>query len=142
MGGASRCRALQIRTSTAACLDCAPRGARKDLRSRIDPDADLPAAVIPAAVLNEVFAHAREEEPEECCGLITGDDRVRHRRVVRCRNDMTLHHRRDPAAYPRDGGEAVPMNQQDYLAARGESGGAGEKIHLRYYPHLRGRAAL
>jgi len=106
------------------------------LRSRIDPDADLPAAVIPAAVLNEVFAHAREEEPEECCGLITGDDRVRHRRVVRCRNDMTLHHRRDPAAYPRDGGEAFHMNEQDYLAAGDEAGARGEKITCVYHSHV------
>src|SRR5262249_57755697 len=127
MGGASRCRALQMRTSTAAFLDCAPRGARKDLRSRIDPDADLPAAVIPAAVLNEVFAHAREEEPEECCGLITGDDRVRHRRVVRCRNDMTLHHRPDPAAYPRAGGEAFHMNEPGSLAARDQAGARREQ---------------
>src|SRR5262249_59331602 len=111
MGGASRCRALQMRTSTAAFLDCAPRGARQDLRSRIDPDADLPAAVIPAAVLNEVFAHAREEEPEECCGLITGDDRVRHRRGGRCRDDMKPHHPPGPAADPRARGGALPTNR-------------------------------
>jgi len=106
------------------------------LRSRIDPDADLPAAVIPAAVLNEVFAHAREEEPEECCGLITGDERVRHRRVVRCRNDMTLHHRRDPAAYPRGGGEAFHMNEQDYRAAEHEADARGEKITCVYHSHV------
>ena len=106
------------------------------MRSRIDPDADLPAAVIPAAVLNEVFAHAREEEPEECCGLITGDERVRHRRVVRCRNDMTLHHRRDPAAYPRDGGEAFHMNEQDYRAAEHEADTRGEKITCVYHSHV------
>ena len=111
-------------------------GVEKGVRSRIDADADLPAAVISAAVLNEIFAHAREEEPEECCGLITGDEHVRHRRVVRCRNDMTLHHRRDPDAYPRDGGEGFHMNEQDYRAAEEEARARGEKVTCVYHSHV------
>ena len=106
------------------------------MRGRIHADADLAPAVIPAAVLNEVFAHAREAEPEECCGLIIGDDRERHRRVVRCRNDMTLHHRRDPTAFPRDGGEAFHMNEQDYLLAEEEAETRGEMVTCVYHSHV------
>ena len=35
---------------------------------------------IPAALLAEIYAHARETFPTECCGYIAGD------RVVRCTN--------------------------------------------------------
>jgi proteasome lid subunit RPN8/RPN11 len=106
------------------------------MRSRIEADGDLPPAVIPADVLNEVFAHAREAEPEECCGLITGDARIRHRSVVRCRNDMTMHHRRDPEEYPRDGSEGFHMNEQDYSAAEREAGARGEKVTCVYHSHV------
>ena len=37
-------------------------------------------ALIPAALLAEVYAHAREAFPAECCGYLTGA------RVVRCTN--------------------------------------------------------
>ncbi|HTY18413.1 MAG TPA: Mov34/MPN/PAD-1 family protein [Myxococcota bacterium] len=106
------------------------------MRGRIEVDGDLAPVVIPAEVLNEVFAHAREAEPEECCGLITGDVRLRHRVVVRCRNDMTLHHRRDPGTYPRDGTEAFHMNEQDYLAAEREASTRGEDVTCVYHSHV------
>lgn len=32
---------------------------------------------IPAAVIEEIFAHARDEAPNECCGLLVG-----HRRAI------------------------------------------------------------
>ena len=37
--------------------------------------------LIPAALLAEIYAHAREAFPLECCGYIAGD------RVVRCTNE-------------------------------------------------------
>lgn len=106
------------------------------MRRRIEVDRALQPVVLPAAVLNEVFAHAREAAPEECCGLITGDEQERHRSVVRCRNDMTLQHRRDPASYPRDGREAFYMNEQDYLRAEDEAEGRGEQVTCVYHSHV------
>jgi proteasome lid subunit RPN8/RPN11 len=106
------------------------------MRQRIEADPALEPVVIAAAVLNEVFAHAREAEPEECCGLITGDGRERHRRVVRCRNDMTLHHQRDPQSYPRDGREGFYMNEHDYLRAEDEAEARGEVVTCVYHSHV------
>ena len=106
------------------------------MKTRIEVDAALEPAVIAAAVLNEIFAHAREAEPEECCGLITGDERVRHRWVVRCRNDMTLHHRRDPERHPRDGTEGFYMNEQDYMKAEEEAEARGERVTCVYHSHI------
>jgi proteasome lid subunit RPN8/RPN11 len=91
---------------------------------------------VPAAALNEVFAHAREAEPEECCGLISGDDANPYRNVIRCRNDMTLQHQRDPASYPRDGRQGFYMNEQDYLRAEDDAEARGERITCVYHSHV------
>ncbi|MEB2343623.1 MAG: Mov34/MPN/PAD-1 family protein [Deltaproteobacteria bacterium] len=111
-------------------------GANGPARRRIEVDPERAPAVLPAAVLHEVFAHAREADPEECCGLVTGDEREPWRQVVRCRNDMTLHHRREPAAYPRDGREGFYMNEQDYLRAEDEAEARGERVTCVYHSHV------
>ena len=105
-------------------------------KGRIEVDAEREPAVVSAAVLNEVFAHAIEAAPEECCGLITGDVSVRYRHVVRCRNDMTLHHRRDPAKFPRSGAEAFHMNELDYLQAQRDAEANGERVQCIYHSHV------
>jgi proteasome lid subunit RPN8/RPN11 len=106
------------------------------MRRRIELDAALDPVVLPALVLNEVFAHAREAEPEECCGLVTGDDLQTYRHVVRCRNDLTRHHQRDPASYPRDGREGFHMNEQDYLDASEQALARGERVTCIYHSHV------
>lgn len=106
------------------------------MRRRIEVDPDLAPAVIPNAVLNEILAHAREADPEECCGLITGDSVERHQHVVRCRNDMTLWHQRDPHAYPRDGTQGFYMNEQDYLRADEEASACGQQVTCVYHSHV------
>lgn len=103
---------------------------------RVVVDPDLEPEVIPASVLHHVFAHAREADPEECCGLIIGDDVQRYRQVVRCRNDMTLHHRRDPVAYPRDGREGFFMNAQDYMQAADAAEARCERVVCVYHSHV------
>jgi proteasome lid subunit RPN8/RPN11 len=58
----------------------------------IEVDATLAAVEVPARILNEIASHAREALPEECCGLVSGSEAARYRRVHRCRNDMTRMH--------------------------------------------------
>jgi proteasome lid subunit RPN8/RPN11 len=106
------------------------------MRHRIEVAPDLEPVVVPVEILNEVFAHALEADPEECCGLITGNDRRPYRHVVRCRNDMTLHHRRDPESHPRDGREGFYMNEHDYLRAEDEAEARGERITCVYHSHV------
>ncbi len=85
------------------------------VQSRIDVDEALPSVEIPRRILNALYAHAIETLPEECCGLIVGTDEDRYQRLVRCRNEMTMHHRQNPVEYPRDGSEAVYMSSLDYM---------------------------
>jgi proteasome lid subunit RPN8/RPN11 len=106
------------------------------VRRRIEVDPDLAPAALPNSVLNEILAHAREADPEECCGLIIGNDEERHRHVVRCRNDMTLWHQRDTATYPRDGTQGFYMNEQDYLRADDEATARGERVTCVYHSHV------
>ena len=106
------------------------------MRRRIEVDPDLEPAVLPTAVLNEIFAHAREADPEECCGLILGTADERYQHVVRCRNDMTAWHQRDPLNYPRDGTQGFYMSELDYLRAEEEARARGEQVTCVYHSHV------
>lgn len=105
------------------------------MHGRIHLDAHLPALSVTAQVLNEMAGHARETLPEECCGLVSGDEANRFRRVYRCRNEMTRMHQDDPMAHPRDGRQAFYMNEHDYLAASRQAESHGEKITAVYHSH-------
>ncbi len=86
--------------------------------------------------MNEFYAHARETQPEECCGLIAGDSEQKFRTVYRCRNDMTLHHTKDPECHPRDGKKAFHMNESDYLKALEDAEKNGETVTAVYHSHV------
>ncbi len=105
-------------------------------RERIDLEEGRPPLLIARRVLNEFCAHARETQPEECCGLITGDGEQRFRTVYRCRNEMTLYHRKDPERYPRDGKKAFYMNESDYLKAMEDAESRGETVNAVYHSHV------
>ncbi|MCP5043516.1 MAG: M67 family metallopeptidase [bacterium] len=103
---------------------------------RIDLDSGRRSLLISGRVMNEFCAHARETQPEECCGLITGDFEQRFRTVRRCRNEMTQLHLQDPERYPRDGKKAFYMNPTDYLKAMQEAEGRGETVNAVYHSHV------
>jgi proteasome lid subunit RPN8/RPN11 len=106
------------------------------VRKRIEVDTAREPIAIATPVLNEVFAHALEAAPEECCGLVLGEGKQPYRRVVRCRNDMTRHHQRDPETYPRDGRDAFYMNEPDYMRAEEEAEAGGERVTAVYHSHV------
>jgi adenylyltransferase/sulfurtransferase len=106
------------------------------MRRRADVDETLESAVMPGRILNELYTHALETQPEECCGLIIGDGAVRYQRLVRCRNDMTQRHQKDPAAFPRDGREAFYMNELDYMHAQEKAESDGLEVTAVYHSHV------
>lgn len=103
---------------------------------RVDVDRNLPSVEIPSRVLNELYAHALETLPEECCGLIVGDDEERHAELVRCRNEMTLRHREEPEVFPRDGREAFYMSPLDYMRAHEKAEAGGRRVTAIYHSHV------
>jgi proteasome lid subunit RPN8/RPN11 len=106
------------------------------VRRRVDVDEALPPVVIPGRILNELFAHALETLPEECCGLLVGDEREPFRRLVRCRNEMTPLHRSEPHLHPHDGREAFHMHEGDYQHVLEQAEEAGERVTAVYHSHV------
>ena len=106
------------------------------VRERIDPQPYLPPIEIRGVLLNELYAHALEADPEECCGLITGTAALRFARAHKCRNDMTRMHEADPLAYPRDGCQAFHMNEMDYMSVDKEAQQRGEFVTGVYHSHV------
>jgi adenylyltransferase/sulfurtransferase len=63
---------------------------------------------IPRAVLDAIYAHAREGYPEEVCGFIVADDEAR-----RCENRQNALHAEDPVTFPRDAKTAYNLGAKD-----------------------------
>jgi proteasome lid subunit RPN8/RPN11 len=112
------------------------------VRRRVDVDEKLPKVAIPGRILNELFTHAREAEPEECCGLIVAVQSQRFDRVVRCQNKMTQLHANDPDVYPRDGKQAFYMSPSDYRNFLDPPAPDGERVTAVYHSHVGADAYL
>ena len=112
------------------------------MQRRVELDETLPPVRLPARILHEICQHALESLPEECCGLIVGNALERYRRPVRCRNEMTAPHHRDPERYPRDGRAAYYMNDHDVARVRREAEEAGECVTAVYHSHIGAGAYL
>jgi proteasome lid subunit RPN8/RPN11 len=112
------------------------------VRVRIDPQPDLPPVKIHRVLLNELYSHALEADPEECCGLITGTAAARLSRAHRCRNDMTLLHESDPVAYPRHGRRAFHMNETDYMNVDRDAKAHSEVVTGVYHSHVNAGAGV
>ena len=106
------------------------------MRRRADVDETLQPAEMSGRLLNELYTHALESQPEECCGLILGVRDDRYQRLVRCRNEMTQRHRKDPIAYPRDGREAYYMNEHDYMRAIEKADADALAVTAVYHSHV------
>jgi proteasome lid subunit RPN8/RPN11 len=67
--------------------------------------------VIQRLALAEIFAHAREAAPDECCGVVV--ERGGHDEVWRMRNVQDDLHAHDPVMHPRTARTAYALGRQD-----------------------------
>jgi len=85
-------------------------------------------------VIGEIYKHAIDEYPHECCGIVTGD--ADHQTVHRCRNVQNELHLQDPDRYPRDARTAYTIDRREaeriYATAREK----GEAILAFYHSHI------
>jgi proteasome lid subunit RPN8/RPN11 len=109
---------------------------------RFEKDEPALPVGIPARILNELCEHAREAEPEECCGLVLSDGSERYGRAVRCHNEMTRRHEEDPEEYPRDSRSAYYMSVRDVLEVAREADRTGEHVTAVYHSHVGAAAYL
>lgn len=82
--------------------------------------------MFPAALAEELIAHARQDEPNECCGMIAGRDGVATR-VIRATNTEA-----SPFMYVMD-----PREQLDIMDGIDD---AGEEMLGIYHSHTRSAA--
>ena len=96
------------------------------------------AIVVPEispATLAEVFAHAREVHPEECCGFLIGSQNSVIDEVRRCENFQNQLHQRDPERFPRDARTAYNIGPKD-IAFADASFGTERPVRIVYHSHV------
>jgi adenylyltransferase/sulfurtransferase len=108
----------------------------------VEPNPKLAPVVIAGRLLNEIYTHARESYPEECCGLLTGRRPGCFDAVYRCPNKMNLRHGEDPVTHPRGGRFAFRLEPDDYVGILKEAKAAGSRVTGLYHSHVEAGAYL
>lgn len=67
--------------------------------------------------LDAMYAHARRDYPNECCGIVYGPRATRAAdQAVPCENIQNRLHAEDPVRFPRDARTAYNLEARDLLA--------------------------
>jgi proteasome lid subunit RPN8/RPN11 len=103
-------------------------------REAVRPDPDAPLATLPRAVIGEVFAHAVECYPEECCGLALGPSGSAPERVIRCTNVQDRQHSRGESTL--DASRAFWIDERELLEATRVAESEGKTILMIYHSHV------
>jgi proteasome lid subunit RPN8/RPN11 len=88
------------------------------------------SAPIARAVLDAIYAHAREGYPEEVCGFIVGGDEAK-----RCENRQNALHAEDPVAFPRNATTAYNIGAKD-LFFLDRSQKSERPVRVIYHSHV------
>jgi len=82
-----------------------------------------------------MFAHAKEEYPAECCGIVT-EDPSGTQVVHLCENIQDKLHEADPETHPRTSKEAYRMNDMHVMRIQSEAEKAGGQMVAIYHSHI------
>lgn len=88
----------------------------------------------PREPLLEVFQHARECYPEECCGLLFGEESEAPVRVVRCTNVQSARVARGESDL--DARRAFWIDEQELFHALRDADQRGERLVGVYHSHV------
>ena len=96
----------------------------------------LPLPTLSREVLAEIYAHARETYPEECCGFLIGPrDSASIDEVRRCVNEQNRYHALDPERFPRTARIAYYLGGRD-LRFLMQSIEAPRPVKILYHSHI------
>jgi len=100
----------------------------------------MKAFVMGRPAFDAILAHARESDPDECCGALV--DRAGRDEVWRFRNVQDELHARDPATNPRTARTAYALGREDTerLDAAATGGPDGERLRAIYHSHTKNGA--
>lgn len=100
-----------------------------------DAAANAPHPELAPPVLQEIYAHARETYPEECCGFLMGpSDTAQIDEVRRCVNEQNLQHEKNPDVFTRTARNAYHIGDQDMLFLA-KSLGQSRPVKIVYHSH-------
>ncbi len=100
-----------------------------------DVAANAPLPHLATHILPEIYAHARETYPEECCGFLMGpSDSSQIDDVRRCVNEQNRYHELDPEQFPRTAREAYFLGGKD-LHFLAESVNGSNPVKIIYHSH-------
>jgi len=97
------------------------------------PDASLVPVELPGSLILEVFAHAREAYPEECCGLLLGRRGAAPDRAVR--GDNVQNRRRARGESELDATRGFWIDEQQLLRELRRAEAQGEALLVVYHSH-------
>src|SRR5262245_40779366 len=73
--------------------------------------------ILSGEALDVIYAHARRDYPNECCGIVYGPrSQPVANRVICCKNIQNRMHADDPARYLRDARRAYCLDERDMVA--------------------------
>lgn len=98
------------------------------------------AALLASELLAEVFSHARECYPEECCGILLARPGVGPTRAVRCTNVQDQ--RRSAGESDLDARRGFWIDEREQMLALREADARGEELCSVYHSHVDTRAYL
>ncbi len=89
--------------------------------------------VLQSESLDQIYAHAKAEFPEECCGIILSDGAREF--VRKCRNVQNERHAEAPEMYPRDARTAYLIDPNDLIRVHKEAETENQPIKAFYHSH-------
>lgn len=109
-------------------------------QAAVTADPSLEPASLPAEVALDVYEHAVQCYPEECCGLLLGAPQGVPGRAVRCTNVQSR--RRSRGESDLDARSAFWIDEVELLSALKEADARGEALLGIYHSHVDGAAYL
>ncbi|MEE8558742.1 MAG: M67 family metallopeptidase [Myxococcota bacterium] len=106
----------------------------------VEADLDLEPLLVPRDRLLEVYEHARECYPEECCGILTGAFEGSFERGVRCTNLQNRRHATGESAL--DARQAFWIDEMELLQALREAEAREQRVVAVYHSHTDAGAYL
>jgi proteasome lid subunit RPN8/RPN11 len=97
--------------------------------------------VLNPSTLRDVQAHAVDEYPSMCCGLVIADY-AGNQSVHRCRNIQDELHERDPIRNPQTSTTAFQMSDSQVIGILEDAECSGDRLLGFYYSHMNSEAGF
>lgn len=90
--------------------------------------------IITKKTIEQISQHSLQEYPEECCGIVTGDE---HSQTVHvCENIQNRMHAEDPERYPRDARTAYVIEREEVEKIIASAKEQGVGVIAFYHSHI------